>query len=169
VGTFIAGISGTIVSGPDVVVNGAGKLGVVVSSARYKKDVKDMGALTNSLMKLRPVTFKYKNDDQGNTQYGLIAEEVEKLYPELVTYDNEEKVETVRYSMLTSMLLNEVQKQDRENAKQAEQTRQLTADLAAAQQQNARLTSTFEQRLSNLEHVMRAQNGGDTHRAGVCK
>src|SRR5262249_44673192 len=115
VGTFIAGIRGSAVTGADVVVNGAGKLGVVASSARYKKDIKDMGASTDSLMKLRPVTFKYRNDKQGITQYGLVAEEAEKVYPELVTYDADGKVETVRYSMLTAMLLNELQKQRREN------------------------------------------------------
>ena len=108
--TFIAGISGTPVSGPDVVVSSTGKLGIVASSARYKKDITDMGARSDGVMKLRPVTFRYKNDEQGVTQYGLVAEEVEKVYPELVTYGADGKVETVRYSMLTSMLLNEVQK-----------------------------------------------------------
>jgi hypothetical protein len=57
----------------------------------------------------------YKNDPQGTRQYGLVAEEVERVYPELVTYDADGKIETVRYSMLTSMLLNELQKQKREN------------------------------------------------------
>src|SRR5262249_54289888 len=110
-GTFIAGISGSAVTGADVVVNGQGKLGVVASSARYKKDIQNMGPSTDGLSRLRPVVFKYVNDEKGITQYGLVAEEVEKVYPELVTYDADGKVESVRYSMLTSMLLNEIQKQ----------------------------------------------------------
>src|SRR5262249_26043531 len=78
--TYIAGISGSVVSGADVVVSGVGRLGVVASSARYKKDIADMGSSTENLLKLRPVTFKYRNDERGTTQYGLIAEEVEKVY-----------------------------------------------------------------------------------------
>lgn len=111
---LVAGISGSAVTGADVVVNGSGQLGVVASSARYKKAIRDMGGSTDRLMKLRPVTFKYRNDEQGLIQYGLVAEEVEKVYPELVVHDNDGKVETVRYSMLTSMLLNEAQRQNRE-------------------------------------------------------
>src|SRR5262249_33930744 len=109
--TFVAGISGSAVSGAEVVVSGNGRLGVVVSSARYKHDIRDMGASTDRLMKLRPVQFQYRDDTAGITQYGLVAEEVEQVYPELVTRDTNGRVETVRYSMLTSMLLNELQKQ----------------------------------------------------------
>src|SRR5262249_30768985 len=152
--TFIAGISGSAVTGADVVVNGSGRLGVMVSSARYKKDIKDMGGTTDALMKLRPVTFKYTNDDLGNIQYGLVAEEVEKLYPELVTYDANGKVETVRYSMLTSMLLNEVQKQN-------QQISQLRAQLVSAERQNAQLSATLERRVADLESAMGAGNRGN--------
>ena len=99
-------------AGPDVVVNVNGKLGVVLSSARFKRDIRDMGGSTEQLLKLRPVTFRYKDDQQGVRQYGLVAEEVERVYPELVTYGADGKVESVRYSMLTSMILNELQKQN---------------------------------------------------------
>src|SRR5262249_42849472 len=119
--TFIAGISGSSVTGADVVVNGSGRLGVVASSMRYKKDIKTMGAASKGLMKLRPVTFKYKTDGNGTTQYGLVAEEVQNVYPELVTYDADGRIETVRYSMLTSMLLNEVQKQSAELREQRDE------------------------------------------------
>src|SRR5215475_10966774 len=144
-GTFIAGISGVAVAGADVVVNAQGKLGVVASSARYKKDVKDMGTSTQSLMSLRPVTFKYKSDSEGLTQYGLVAEEVERVYPELVTHDANGKVETVRYTMLISMLLNELQKQAGKNQKQAEQIEKLSQELvsvkASAIEQAAQLSA----------------------------
>jgi hypothetical protein len=113
--TFIAGISAAGVTGADVLVSSSGRLGVPTSSARFKRDIRDMGQTSGNLMQLRPVTFVYKNDPQGTRQYGLVAEEVERVYPELVTYDADGKIETVRYSMLTSMLLNELQKQKREN------------------------------------------------------
>jgi Chaperone of endosialidase len=58
-----------------------------VSSARYKRDIRDMGAASSGLMKLRPVVFRYRSDPQGQQQYGLIAEEVARVYPELVDYD----------------------------------------------------------------------------------
>jgi hypothetical protein len=71
--TFVAGIAGSAVSGSDVVVNGSGQLGVVVSSVRYKRDVNDMGSSTDGLMNLRPVTFRYKSDPQAIKQHGLVA------------------------------------------------------------------------------------------------
>ena len=148
--TYIAGITGSGIMGTDVVISNAGQLGVVLSSARYKKDIHDMGQSTNGLMKLRPVTFRYKSDEQGVKQYGLVAEEVETVYPELVVHDADGKVESVRYSMLTSMLLNELQKQIKANQKQAERIEQLTAHVA---QQKI----STEQRLANLERTVIAQ------------
>ena len=67
-------------------VSNTGKLGIVMSSARYKRDVHDMGDASDRLMKLRPVTFHYKNDSTNTLQYGLVAEEVAKLYPDLASY-----------------------------------------------------------------------------------
>jgi hypothetical protein len=105
-----------IPKGVDVVVNSNGQLGVapIVSSARFKRDIHDMGAASGPLMKLRPVTFRYKQDPQAIKQYGLVAEEVEQVYPELVTYGADGKLETVRYQQLIPMLLNELQRQQRE-------------------------------------------------------
>jgi len=149
--TIIAGISGSAVTGADVVVNGMGKLGVVASSARYKTDIKEMGVSTNNLMKLRPVTFRYRNDDHAITQYGLVAEEVEKVYPELVTYDADGKGESVRYSMLTSMLLNELQRQTRRNQVHAEQLAAQAEKINQLWEQQADLT----RRLESLERTPR--------------
>ena len=133
--TYIAGISGAPVTGSTVVINAAGRLGVVLSSARYKHDIHDMGTASSKLLKLRPVTFRYNHDPLGNLQYGLVAEEVAKVYPELVTRGFDGKVESVNYVSLTSMLLNELQKRTAENQRQA-----------------ARLAS-LEQRLSTLERT----------------
>src|SRR5262249_9373430 len=149
--TFIAGISGSPVTGADVVVNAAGKLGVVASSARYKRDITTMGAASDRLMKLRPVTFKYQNDSQGTTQYGLVAEEVQSIYPELVTYDANGRIETVRYSMLTSMLLNELQKQSAELREQAREIARQSSELRAqAAQLKASSTNGGEAEVARL-------------------
>ena len=94
-----------------VVVDSAGQLGTVSSSRVFKKNIHDMADITNNLMKLRPVVFNYKSDKSEKTQYGLIAEEVLEVYPELVAHSADGKVETVHYRFLSSMLLNEVQKQ----------------------------------------------------------
>jgi polyhydroxyalkanoate synthesis regulator phasin len=125
---FIAGVSGKNVKGSEVVISSNGQLGVVKSSARYKRDIRDMGDASSKLMKLRPVTFRYKDDPDGTKQYGLIAEEVARVYPELVARDADGKVESVSYWMLTSMLLNEAQKQ-------AKEAKRKDAQIAALQRQ----------------------------------
>jgi hypothetical protein len=99
------------VTGGAVYVTATGQLGVLASSERYKTDVATMGSSTEKLDLLRPVTFKLKTDRQGTVQYGLIAEEVAKIYPELVIRNSKGRVEGVRYEELAPMLLNEVQKQ----------------------------------------------------------
>ena len=91
-------------SGVDVVVSSAGQLGIATSSARYKHDIRGIGGASQGLLKLRPVTFRYNNDPTGTRQYGLVAEEVAKVYPELVAYGPDGKVQTVRYSVLSAML-----------------------------------------------------------------
>ena len=117
--TTIAGISGaTSSSGIAVLVNASGVLGTTTSSARFKQDVRDMGDASDVLMKLRPVTFHYREDvvgeaDAKTTQYGLVAEEVEQVAPELVAPDLEGKPYSVKYHELPALLVNEVQKQER--------------------------------------------------------
>src|SRR5262249_52095285 len=159
--TLIAGISGQMVaSGTPVMVNSLGRLGVAPSSARYKHAIRDMGEGSSRLMKLRPVSFHYNNDSTGTLQYGLIAEEVDQLYPELVTHDADGKVDAVRYLTLTSMLLNEVQKQSRENAEQAEQLRRMAAELAAARQENTSLRASSDERLARVERAVAPRDDG---------
>jgi hypothetical protein len=114
--TFIAGIAGVPISGATVTINNAGQLGIVASSARYKRDIHDMGERSQGMYHLRPVTFRYKQDTQGQRQYGLVAEEVVKVYPELVTKGADGKVESVQYHELIPLLLNEVQHQQQEIA-----------------------------------------------------
>jgi trimeric autotransporter adhesin len=97
-----------------VFVDGTGRLGSGISSARYKHDIHDMGEASDKLMKLRPVSFRYNSDPSNIQQYGLIAEEVAKVYPELVINDADGKPQTVAYHLLPAMLLNEVQKKDKQ-------------------------------------------------------
>ena len=109
--TFIADIYGASVTGSTVMVTPAGKLGVQVSSERFKTAIAPMGSNSDKLQQLRPVTFHLKTDPTGALQYGLIAEEVAKVYPELVIRNESGRIDGVRYDELAPMLLNEVQQQ----------------------------------------------------------
>jgi hypothetical protein len=147
--TFIAGIYPTSLSGSNspvqVFIDNTGQLGRMPSSARYKRDVQDMRAGSQGLYQLRPVTFRYKQDAQGQQQYGLIAEEVAKIYPELVTKGADGKVESVQYHELIPMLLNEVQHQQQKLEAQAQRLNAQSQALAELQAQMMRLQATLAQ------------------------
>ncbi len=107
--TFVAGISGSPITGTSVVVNSNGHLGTVASSQRFKDDIKPMGKASEAILALKPVTFHYKKqvDPEGIPQFGLVAEDVVKVNPDLVVRDSKGEVYTVRYEALNAMLLNE--------------------------------------------------------------
>jgi hypothetical protein len=113
--TFIAGIFGTNVSGSTVVVNSAGQLGVAASSRRFKREIKPMDKASEAVFALKPVTFRYKKeiDPARTSQFGLVAEEVEKVNPDLIVRDKDGKPYTVRYDAVNAMLLNEFLKEHR--------------------------------------------------------
>ena len=135
---FVGGIRGVttgIANAVNVVIDGQGQLGTISSSRRFKTDIEDMATASSGLMRLRPVTYRYKQpyaDGSMPIDYGLIAEEVAEVYPDLVTYTNDGQVETVQYHKVNAMLLNEVQKQQREitelKARLAALERLLTTD-----------------------------------------
>ncbi|MGH7636122.1 MAG: tail fiber domain-containing protein [Gemmatimonadaceae bacterium] len=117
----LAGVSGVTTDGTAaaVVIDASGQLGTVSSSRRVKKDIEPMGTASSGLMRLRPVTFRYRKpmkDGSQPIQYGLIAEEVAEVYPELVVRDTAGAVQTVSYHALPALLLNELQRQQREIA-----------------------------------------------------
>jgi len=133
--TFIAGIYGssTSLANVPVVVDANGNLGTVSSSRRFKQDIEGMADASDGLMQLRPVTFRYKkpyDDGSKPVQYGLIAEEVAEVYPDLVAHSADGQVESVRYQLLDPMLLNELQKQHATIDSQKEQIRSLEERLA---------------------------------------
>jgi hypothetical protein len=112
--TFVAGIYGVNNGGVPVSINANGQLGTTGSSRRFKDSILDMNDSSSKLYQLRPVTFYYKpqyDDGTHSLQYGLIAEEVAEVYPEMVAYDKDGKPYTVKYQLLAPMLLNELQKE----------------------------------------------------------
>ncbi len=127
---------------------GGGQFGIASSSRRYKEDIQDMGEATANLMRLRPVTFRYKKpfeDGSKPIQYGLIAEEVAEVYPDLVARSADGQIETVKYQVLDSMLLNELQKLHARNTEQQKQLSGQTDEIRALQQRLARLEALLEQ------------------------
>jgi hypothetical protein len=127
---YIAGIYGTTVTGSAVYVTSSGQLGILASSERFKTAIAPMGSNSEKLQQLRPVTFQLKTDPGGTVQYGLIAEEVAKVYPELVIRDQNGRIDGVRYEELAPMLLNEAQKQQRKNTAQDARIRDLERQVA---------------------------------------
>jgi hypothetical protein len=145
VATYVAGIYGNSVTGSAVVVSSTGQLGVTVSSERFKTAIVPMGSDTSKLGQLRPVSFRLKSDATGTRQYGLIAEEVAKVYPELVIRDQSGRIDGVRYDELAPMLLNEVQQQQSK----------ITAQSETIATQGAQMR-TLQERLTTLEGLNRA-------------
>jgi len=132
---FAAGIRGVATGNNDAmpVVIDSNEQGTVSSSRRFKEDINDMDTVSSGLMRLRPVTFRYKKpfaDGSKPIQYGLIAEEVADVYPDLVVHSADGQIETVKYHVLDSMLLNELQKEQKQVQEQAERIRVLEARLA---------------------------------------
>lgn len=119
--TYIAGIYTSLVGATSyVVTNSSGRVGLQVSSRRYKKEIEDLGNTSSRLLDLRPVSFRFDESSQGadqSLQFGLIAEEVAEVLPELVVYSDGHP-RSVRYNLLSSLLVNELQKQHRQNQMQ---------------------------------------------------
>ena len=130
--TFIAGISGvTVGNGMTVIIDPNGHLGTIVSSRRFKKEIKPMDYASERLFLLKPVTFHYKEDiDPARiSQFGLVAEDVEKVSPDLVVRDKEGKPYSVRYDQVNAMLLNEFLKAHRKMEQQQKQINVLAAQI----------------------------------------
>jgi hypothetical protein len=133
--TYIAGIAGQTVGagGSTCYVDNDGKLGVFLSARRFKTNIADMGAASKALLALRPVTFHYKPelDKAGIPQFGLVAEEVAEVNPDLVTHDAKGDIYTVRYEAVNAMLLNEFLKEHRKNEKQEATIAELKTEIGS--------------------------------------
>jgi len=145
--TFIAGVSGrTVTNGLAVHVNAAGQLGTTPSSERFKDDIKPMGKASEAIFALKPVTFRYKKgiDPNGIQQFGLVAEEVEKVNRDLVVRDSGGKPYTVRYDAVNVMLLNEFLKEHRKVATLQSGVAELTARFKAADSRIEKVNEQLE-------------------------
>jgi hypothetical protein len=147
--TFIAAIRGVttgVADAVNVVIDSNGQLGTMSSSRRFKKEIKSMDEASETLLALKPVTFHYKSDKAGTRQYGLIAEEVAEVNPDLVVCDENGEIYTVRYDAVNAMLLNEFLKEHRKNEEQeatiARLQKQIEALAADLQRVGAQLELT---------------------------
>jgi hypothetical protein len=147
--TFVAGISGASVpTGVAVIVDTSGHLGTTTSSARYKDDIQPMNKASEPILSLKPVTFRYKHelDPDGIPQFGLVAEQVEKVNPDLVARDDEGKPCSVRYDAVNAMLLNEFLKEHKafleEQRTVEELKKQVAAFTAGLQKMSAQLETS---------------------------
>ena len=152
--TIIRGISGSMIaSGATVLVDTNGMLGTVVSSRRFKDAIKPMDQASEVLFALKPVTFRYKKeiDPQGISQFGLVAEDVEKVNPDLVLRDKEGKTYSVRYDQVNAMLLNEFLKEHNAFVEEQRKVQEQGGTIARLERQIEALTAGLQKVSAQLE------------------
>jgi len=152
--TYIAGISNQTASGGvQVFITNDGHLGTNTSSVRFKEEIKPMDKISEVILGLRPVSFRYKKeiDPQRIPQFGLVAEEVEKVNPDLVTRDKEGKVSSVRYEQINAMLLNEFLKEHRKVQELEKEVIALTAQLKEQGAQIQKVSARVERHNSTTK------------------
>jgi len=154
--TFIAGISGaTVANGVGVIIDTDGHLGTVVSAARFKEAIKPMDKASEAILALKPVTFRYNHelDPEGIPQFGLVAEQVERINPDLVARDEQGKPYTVRYEAVNAMLLNEFLKEHRKVEEQQATIAQLKAADAKQEEKISALTELVKAQAAQIQKV----------------
>ena len=141
--------------GVAVKVNAAGQLGTAPSSARFKENIKPMDKASEAIHALKPVTFRYKHelDPEGVPQFGLVAEDVEKINPDLVARDDQGKVYTVRYEAVNAMLLNEFLKEHRKMEEQEATITQLKSGTSKQEAIIAKQQKQIEALATGLQKV----------------
>jgi hypothetical protein len=149
---FIAGISGaTVPTGVTVIVDADGHLDTTTSSARFKDGIKPMDKTSEAILALKPVTFQYKSDSKGTPQFGLIAEDVEKVNPDLVARDYHGKPYSVRYEAVNAMLLNEFLKEHKAFVAEQRKVQEEGATIARLEQQIETLSAGLKKVSAQLE------------------
>ncbi|PYK24321.1 MAG: hypothetical protein DME59_13635 [Verrucomicrobia bacterium] len=158
--TFIAGISGsTIAGGVGVIIDSNGHLGTIVSSERFKDDVRPMDKASEAILALKPVTFRYKKelDPAGIAQFGLVAEEVEKVNPDLVARDDQGRPYSVRYEAVNAMLLNEFLKEHKAFLEEHRTVEELKQQVAALTEGLQKVTAQLETSKPVMETIANNQ------------
>jgi predicted ribosome quality control (RQC) complex YloA/Tae2 family protein len=141
------------VVGNPVVVNANGQLGTATSSARFKKEIKPMDKTSEAILALKRMTFRYKSDSKGTPQFGLIAEEVAEVNPDLVVRDRSGEIYSVRYEAVNAMLLNEFLKEHRELQEQKAIIGQLKATVEKQEATNLQQQKQIEALTAGLQKV----------------
>ena len=161
---YIGSIFGqTGVDGAPVFVNSSNKLGTTTSSKRFKRDIKPIDKISETLSALKPVSFRYKRgiDPNGEQQLGLVAEDVEKVSPNLVIHDTKGKPYTVRYDQVNAMLLNEFLKEHKVFDEQKQKVQKLEATVAT-------LVLTVKEQAAQIQKVsMRADTSRPVSRVAM--
>ena len=156
---YIGNIVGVTTGGPapsvPVIIDQDGQLGTVVSSARFKKDIKPMDQTSEAILKLKPVTFHYKNKDKNDAtpEFGLIAEDVEQVNRDLVVYGKDGKVLSVRYDAVDVMLLNEFLKEHKKVEVQQASIADLKSTVALQQKEMQVLTAQLKEQAAQIQKV----------------
>jgi trimeric autotransporter adhesin len=154
--TYIAGVNGvTVAGGVHVVIDSTGHLGSIVSSKRFKENVQPMNETSEAIFSLQPVTFRYKKelDPQGIRQFGLVAEEVERVNPDLVARDNQGRPYSVRYEAVNAMLLNEFLKARHTIVDQKKKLETLETTVARQQIGIEILTAKLKEQAAQIQKV----------------
>jgi hypothetical protein len=155
--TFIAGIRGVTTGQADaipVLIDSAGQLGTASSSRRFKKEIKPMDKASEAILVLKPVTFHYKSDSTDTPQFGLIAEDVAAVNPDLVVRDKNGEIYTVRYDVVNAMLLNEFLKEHRKVEQQAREMQEQQATIAELKSDAVKQEATISQLKKEMETVV---------------
>jgi hypothetical protein len=153
-GCYIGNIfGGTVSGGATVIIDNNGHLGTIVSSQRFKDQVKPMDKASEAIFALKPVTFRYRQqiDPKGSPQFGLVAEEVEKVNPDLVVRDKEGKPYSVRYDQVNAMLLNEFLKEHKTVEEQQKEIDALKVELKEQRDLIQKVSAEVETRQPMLQ------------------
>ena len=155
---FIGNIFGATASGGTAVfIDSSGQLGTTTSSRRFKKEIKAMERASETILSLKPVTFHYKSDATGTPQFGLIAEEVAEINPDLVVRDENGEIYTVRYDAVNAMLLNEFLKEHYKVQEQAASITQLTSTVAQQKKDFQATVAQQEKEIKSLTASLKEQ------------
>jgi uncharacterized coiled-coil protein SlyX len=149
----IRGVTTANANAIPVLIDSDGQLGTTSSARRFKKEIKPMDKASEAFLALKPVTFHYKSDSTNTPQYGLVAEEVAKVNPDLIVRDKNGEIYTVRYDQVNAMLLNEFLKEHRKNEEQEATIAQLKSVVEKQKATNARQQKRIEALAAGLEKL----------------